>query len=117
MILDFFKIKAAMAADINSLLEATRGGAGFATATETTVSGYLGSIVQYILSFLGVLFVVFIIYAGFLWMTARGDDEQVSKAKDIMRNSVVGLIIVLSAALITTTIFKIFFTPTAGPAF
>ena len=34
-----------------------------------------------------------IIYAGYLWMTAQGDSEQVDKAKKIMIYGAIGLVI------------------------
>lgn len=76
-------------------------GAGFSPATGTSVSEYIGSIIQYLLSFLGVIFICLIIYGGFLWMTARGDSEQITKAKDIIMRSVIGLVIVISAYTLT----------------
>jgi hypothetical protein len=42
-----------------------------------------------------------LIYAGFLWMTARGKEEQVDKAKRITREVVIGLIIIVLARIIT----------------
>jgi peptidoglycan biosynthesis protein MviN/MurJ (putative lipid II flippase) len=36
-----------------------------------------------------------IFYAGFLWMTARGNDEQVDKAKRIIKNAIIGTVVVL----------------------
>ena len=76
-------------------------GAGFKEATEYSASENLGLMVQYVLSFLGVIFSILIIYGGFLWMLARGDEEQVTKAKDIIQNALIGLIIVLAADVIT----------------
>ena len=38
-----------------------------------------------------------IVYAGYLWMTAGGNDEQVGKAKKIITGSIIGLIIILLA--------------------
>lgn len=65
----------------------------------------VGEIVSYIikllLSFLGVIFIVLIIYAGFLWMTAAGNEEKISKGKNIMASAIIGLAIVLAAYLIT----------------
>jgi len=43
----------------------------------------------------------YIIYAGFIWITARGEEERIIKAKAIIRNSIIGLIIVFSAYAIT----------------
>lgn len=87
-------------------------GAGFAEATETSASSYLGSIIQYALSFLGVIFIVLLIYGGFIWMTAQGDAEEVTKAKDIIYNALIGLVIVLAAFVITQYIFRAVITST-----
>lgn len=62
-------------------------------------------IIYAFLSFLGVIFVVLIIYAGFLWMTAAGSEEKIKKAKDIMIAAVIGLIIIFSAYAITVFVF------------
>lgn len=73
-----------------------------ATGTDTqTIPQIIASIIQYALSFLGVIFLVFLIYAGFLWMTAAGDQEKITKATDILQSSVIGLIIILSSYTIT----------------
>lgn len=61
----------------------------------------LATIVRAALSLLGVIFVSLIIYAGFLWMTAGGDDKSVGKAKDIIQQAIIGLAITLSAYAIT----------------
>ncbi|MFH1187267.1 MAG: hypothetical protein V1688_00205 [bacterium] len=64
----------------------------------------VSQIISYVLSFLGVIFICLIIYAGFLWMTASGDSEQITKAKGILINAVIGVIIILSAYIITSYI-------------
>lgn len=46
---------------------------------------------------LGVIAVGIIIWGGFVWMTSNGDEEKVSQAKKILKNGVIGLIIILSA--------------------
>lgn len=68
------------------------------------LSTRLGSIVGTLLSFLGVLFMALVIYGGILWMTARGNEQQVEKAKDLLVNAIIGLIIVLAAYAITSFI-------------
>ncbi len=75
--------------------------AGYAAATETTFAENVGRAIRIVLSLLGVIFTILIIYAGYLWMTARGNDENVSKAKDIISSSIIGLIILLMAYSIT----------------
>ncbi|MFA7365465.1 MAG: hypothetical protein WCZ12_03900, partial [Patescibacteria group bacterium] len=53
------------------------------------------AIINVILTLLGIVTVVLIIFAGFKWMTAAGNEEQVSKAKKTLTSAVIGLIIIL----------------------
>jgi hypothetical protein len=71
-----------------------------------------GRIVQIALSFLGLIILVLMIYAGFLWMTSGGEEEKISRAKNILKNSIIGLIITLSAWGITTFIISRLFNAT-----
>ena len=61
-----------------------------------------GQIIGLVLSFVGAIFLILMIYAGILWMTAQGNDQQVSKAKSLMIDAVVGMIIVFAAYALTT---------------
>ncbi len=54
----------------------------------------------------GIVMVVLIIYAGFLWMTAGGNDEQIGKAKKIIINATIGLAIMLSAVAIVSFVIN-----------
>ncbi|MBU4216388.1 hypothetical protein L6270_01490 [Candidatus Parcubacteria bacterium] len=51
--------------------------------------------IKIFLGFLGMLAVILILYAGFLWMTAAGNDDNIKKAKQILSAAVVGLVIIL----------------------
>lgn len=94
----FFPISA-LAINLGATELGTAGtNAGIDTAgTEATLGGLVGSIVSTVLNIFGALLFLLFIYAGFLWMTAAGDPKQTQKAKDIMANSVAGLVIVMSA--------------------
>ena len=61
----------------------------------------IGTLINAALSFLGVLFLLLTIYGGYLWMTAAGNEEQINKAKKIITSALIGLIIVISAYIIT----------------
>lgn len=63
-------------------------------------------IVNVFLSLLGIITVGIIAYGGFLWMTAGGNEDQVSKAKKFILNGVIGLAIVLSSWAITRFVFS-----------
>lgn len=78
--------------------------AGYSAATETTFAENVGKAIKILLSMIGVLFTILIIYAGYLWLTARGNDESISKAKGIISSSIIGLIILLMAYSITNFI-------------
>lgn len=58
------------------------------------------------LSLLAGLCVGLLIYAGFLWIWARGAEEEIKKAKDIILGTVIGLAITLSALGITYFVFQ-----------
>lgn len=72
-----------------------------AGTTETEVENVLGSVIRSALTLVGTIFFVLMIYAGYLWMTARGKEEQIEKAKNIISASIIGLVIIASAYAIT----------------
>lgn len=74
---------------------------GASSSAAPNIAQIIASIIQYALSFLGVIFLVLLIYGGFLWMTAGGDQEKVTKSKEILRNVLIGLIIILGSYTIT----------------
>ena len=80
---------------------AGEGGAGYVTTSEYGLLQAVGGYLQVVLGLLGVGFLILAIYAGILWMTARGEPKDVKKAKDILTAGVVGLIITVSAYSLT----------------
>jgi len=75
---------------------------------DATFDSMAGDIIQLALSVLGVLFVVFMIYAGYLWLTAAGNEQKVAKAKRIIFQSIIGLVLVIAAYTITYFIVSTF---------
>ncbi|MFA5134380.1 MAG: hypothetical protein WC505_01175 [Patescibacteria group bacterium] len=59
---------------------------------------------QILLGFLGLAGVVMVIYGGFMWMTAAGNEERVTKAKQILKYSALGTVIALAAFAILSTL-------------
>ena len=66
-----------------------------------SVQQIIGNIINVVLGFLGVVFLALILYAGFLWMTANGEEKGVLKAKEILKQSIIGLIVIASAFAIS----------------
>ena len=62
-------------------------------------------IINIFLSFIGGIFVFLIIYGGFLWMTAAGNDEQVRKARTVIIRSFIGVFVVIASLAITRFVF------------
>ncbi len=63
-------------------------------------------IINVVLGVLGTIATVLVFYAGFLWMTAAGDDEQIGKAKSIMTAAIIGLVVILASYSISTFFVK-----------
>jgi hypothetical protein len=62
---------------------------------ETDLIQIVISVVQWMLGLLGLIAVILLIYAGFLWMTAAGDKVKIDRAKNVIRNALIGLVIIL----------------------
>ena len=67
----------------------------------TSLTGMIGAIIQAFLGLLGVIFLAYLLYAGYSWMTAQGDEEKVTKAKDTIQRAIIGLIITIGAYAIS----------------
>ncbi len=61
----------------------------------------IAKIINVVLSFLGIIFIVLVIFAGFQYMMAAGNEEKAKEALSLMRNAVIGLLIILMAWVIT----------------
>ncbi len=55
-------------------------------------------------SFAGIISVAFLIYGGYQYLTSSGNDEKIKAGQKTITNSVIGLVIVLAAALIINTV-------------
>lgn len=100
-------IKPALAADDYGLNTTANEAYGEGYTTKAPgVATILGTIIGALLSLLGVVFFALMVYGGVLWMTARGESEQLKKAKDVIITAITGLIIVMAAYAITYFIME-----------
>ncbi|OGF31063.1 hypothetical protein A3H09_01220 [Candidatus Falkowbacteria bacterium RIFCSPLOWO2_12_FULL_45_13] len=60
------------------------------------------------LAFVGVIFFLLILWAGFGWMLAKGNEQKITEAKETIITAVLGLIVILGAYAITALIAMIF---------
>lgn len=92
--------------DLTGPLKGVGGPAGFDTPEKSNLPEIIGGVIKAFLSILGVIFMGYVIYGGSLWITARGEEEKITKAKAIIRGSVMGLLIVFSAYAITAFVIN-----------
>lgn len=71
-----------------------------------TLEEMIGSILNVVLGFLGILLLVYLLWGGFKWMTSGGSDEGVTQAKEMIRNAIIGLIIIVAAYAISTFVLE-----------
>lgn len=98
-------LAAAGLSDATKNLQSTGTNMGYKT-DGVDLQTVVGNVIKALLGLLGVIFLGLIVYGGFIWMTARGNDTRVTEAKDIMINGVIGLVIVLSAYAVTTYVIS-----------
>ena len=67
-----------------------------------TLTEIIGAVISAALGALGIIFLILMVYAGFLWATSQGAEDKIKKAKGILSNSVIGLVITLAAYAIAT---------------
>lgn len=71
-------------------------------------------IINVILGLLGTVATVLIVYAGFNWMTAAGNDDKIEGAKKTISAAVLGLIVIMMAYTITRFVVNQAYTATTG---
>ena len=91
-----------LAQTIEGRLKNVGQAAGYKTADSNALPLIAGQIIRGVIAILGILFLGLALYGGYLWMTARGDEAQVKKAKSVLEESTIGLVIMLAAYAITT---------------
>ncbi len=57
----------------------------------------IARIIRTVIGFVGIIAVIMILYAGFLYMTAGGNATRLATAKKIMTQAIIGLVIVLTS--------------------
>ncbi len=63
-------------------------------------------VINVLLSIVGIIFLVLVIYGGYVYMVSQGVEEEVNRAKKILRSAVIGLAIILASLAITQFILQ-----------
>lgn len=105
----------------SQILQGTGGG----TSTQDVITDTTGlgtenpeditiSLVNVVLGFLSLVAVVIIMYGGFTWMTAAGNEDKIKTAQDILKAAVIGLIIILASWALTNYLINTAIDSTGG---
>lgn len=65
-------------------------------------------IINFLLLLLGTITLCLMVYAGYLWMMSRGNEEDVTKAKEIMSGCVIGILVILASYGMMNYVFRSF---------
>lgn len=90
----------AISSDAQSALDSLESIKKTAGLQSTDPIGVLVNIVNYLLTLIGVIFLILIIYGGYLWMTSGGSEEKTKKGKELLKAALIGLIIIVLARVI-----------------
>lgn len=82
----------------------TAAAAGYSSAADP--AAIIGQMISVVLGLVGFVFFIYVLWAGFLWMTAQGNAEQVQKATGMIKNGIIGFIIIVAAYAISTAVIN-----------
>jgi len=88
-------------ADASKFHEGLMAVGGQASLTAADPAIFAANIVKTLLTLVGIVFVILIIYGGFIYMTSAGVEDKVKKSKKILTSAVIGIIIITSGYTIT----------------
>ncbi|MFA6194974.1 MAG: pilin [Patescibacteria group bacterium] len=91
---------------VTSQIGLNEAGDVYGSRTPTDIRTTIARIINVVLGFLGVIFVVLTIVAGFQYMTAAGNEEKTKQALGLIKNAVIGLVIVLMSWMLTRFIVR-----------
>jgi len=81
------------------------GEVGYVTQKPANLQTVAGNILNVALGLMGIIFTIYLIYGGYLWIIAAGNKEEIDKAKKIITNSIIAVIIIFAAFAISNFVF------------
>ena len=62
-----------------------------------SLPGVIALLIFVVLAVLSILFIALVFYGGYKWMMARGNEQEVEEARAIIRQAIIGLIVLLAS--------------------
>ncbi len=85
-----------------------------ASGAVTVMREYVAPTIRALAALAALVCTVFIVNGGYLYMTSSGKPEQMEHAKHVLRNALLGLVIVLGAATLTSILTSAYGHPASG---
>jgi hypothetical protein len=74
------------------------------TSNVTALINTLGTVLQFVLGFVGLIAFAILIYGAATMIANYGDEQMVEKSKKIIKNAIIGILVILSAYTIVATL-------------
>ncbi len=68
--------------------------------SQKDITAVIGIIINAVLGIIGVIFLILLVYAGFRWLLAKGEDAEIKKARGLIEHSIIGLVIIVGCFVI-----------------
>lgn len=75
--------------------------------TDLGVAEFISRAIRMVIGFVGALALLMFVYGGLMWMTA-GDSKRVDTAKEILKNSTIGLVLIFFSYSLVSIFFSVF---------
>lgn len=85
-----------------------------ANLDETPLPALIGNLIKALLGVVGIIFLIYTVVGGIIYMTSGDDGKKVTKAKDMIKNALIGLIIIVVAYSLTSFVVETISKATAG---
>lgn len=102
-----FSFFLSLPANAQYMLQEFANTAGYPTDSNVSLISSVNNIINVALSLVGLIFLGMALYAGMRWLTAQGNEENVTKAKDALEAAVTGMVVVALSYAITNLVFSL----------
>lgn len=75
--------------------------------TEVTLQGAISRGIRAVLGIIGAIALLMFVWGGVLWVSAGGNDKQVEAAKEVLKNSFIGLLLILFSYTVVAVFFGV----------
>ena len=79
---------------------------GYETNNVSDIYALVQTVINAFLALVGVILLAYLLYAGYKWMTAHGEEKKVDQAKETIQRAITGIIIIVAAYAISVFVMS-----------